>query len=71
MTDQNAVPTGLQLTVMDPVFRDRPNERLDALRAVAVGADGRLSRDEAAAFVDKFVTRRLERLAAKVAEVAE
>lgn len=45
MTDRDALPTGLQLTVMDPVFRDRPLEHLDVLRAAdPVHHDTMLSR---------------------------
>ena len=33
MSQKQPVPTGLQLTALDPVFRERPNEYLDRLRA--------------------------------------
>jgi cytochrome P450 len=33
MSDKQSLPTGLQLTALDPVFRERPNEYLDRLRA--------------------------------------
>jgi aerobic carbon-monoxide dehydrogenase large subunit len=32
MSDKQSLPTGLQLTAMDPVFRERPHEYLDRLR---------------------------------------
>jgi cytochrome P450 len=32
MSDKQPLPTGLQLTAIDPVFRERPHERLDRLR---------------------------------------
>lgn len=31
--DETAVPTGIALTHLDPVFRERPNEYLDMLRS--------------------------------------
>jgi hypothetical protein len=31
--DKIAVPTGMALTHLDPVFRERPNEYLDVLRS--------------------------------------
>ena len=31
--DKTAVPTGMALTHLDPVFRERPNEYLDMLRS--------------------------------------
>ena len=33
MSDKQSLPTSLQLTALDPVFRERPNEYLDRLRA--------------------------------------
>ena len=33
MSDEQPLPTGLQLTALDPVFRERPHEYLDRLRA--------------------------------------
>jgi cytochrome P450 len=33
MSDKQPLPTGLQLTALDPVFRERPHEHLDRLRA--------------------------------------
>jgi hypothetical protein len=33
MRDKQPLPTGLQLTAIDPVFRERPHEYLDRLRA--------------------------------------
>jgi cytochrome P450 len=33
MTDTQPLPTGLQLTALDPVFREHPHEYLDRLRA--------------------------------------
>jgi hypothetical protein len=33
MSHKQPLPTGLQLTALDPVFRERPNEYLDRLRA--------------------------------------
>jgi len=32
MSDEQPLPTGLQLTALDPVFRERPHEYLDRLR---------------------------------------
>jgi cytochrome P450 len=32
MSDKQSLPTGLQLTAIDPVFRERPHEYLDRLR---------------------------------------
>ena len=32
MSDKQPLPTGLQLTALDPVFRERPHEYLDRLR---------------------------------------
>src|ERR1700730_2968506 len=32
MSDKQSLPTGLQLTAIDPVFRERPHEHLDRLR---------------------------------------
>ena len=31
--DETAVPTGISLTHLDPVFRERPDEYLDMLRS--------------------------------------
>ena len=33
MSDKQPLPTGVQLTALDPVFRERPHEYLDRLRA--------------------------------------
>jgi hypothetical protein len=33
MSDEQPLPTGLQLTALDPVFRESPHEYLDRLRA--------------------------------------
>jgi hypothetical protein len=32
MSDKQTVPTGVQLTAADPVFREHPHEYLDRLR---------------------------------------
>ena len=32
MSDKQPLPTGLQLTALDPVFREGPHEYLDRLR---------------------------------------
>ena len=31
--DKTAVPTGMALTHLDPIFRERPNEYLDVMRS--------------------------------------
>ncbi len=41
MSDRQALPSGLQLTALDPTFRDRPHEVLDALREAAPVHDDR------------------------------
>jgi cytochrome P450 len=33
MSDEKPLPTGLQLTALDPVFREHPHDYLDRLRA--------------------------------------
>jgi hypothetical protein len=33
MSDKQPLPTGSQLTVLDPVFREHPHQYLDRLRA--------------------------------------
>jgi cytochrome P450 len=33
MSDKRPLPTGLELTALDPVFREHPHDRLDRLRA--------------------------------------
>lgn len=33
MSDEQSLPTGLQLTALDPVFREHPHDYLDGLRA--------------------------------------
>jgi hypothetical protein len=33
MSDEEPLPTGLQLTALDPVFREHPHNYLDRLRA--------------------------------------
>jgi hypothetical protein len=35
MSDKQPLPTGVQLTALDRVFRERPHEYLDRLRAEA------------------------------------
>jgi cytochrome P450 len=35
MSDEHPLPTGLQLTALDPVFREQPHDHLDRLRAEA------------------------------------
>ena len=36
MSDKQPLPTGLQLTAADPVFREHPHEYLDRLRSEAL-----------------------------------